>query len=365
LDPAGNSLDERKKPFVVLISGKEWWMRTEGVKPRQIAAGSAELEKLGIRIASGQKVFVGPDGAISATECGSSGDDLYVKEVSPALDPSPNLTAKPGAKARKYAPEAIEVFSNRNVPTFRNDLCFPLWLAFCSASYLHEGEAYSQPLIWNEFVAPEGSGKEFRILSKLKKQTGLSFPDEVRFENRGYSGIYDEASHSYVIQQLSAVQSYIEARYHVSDWEDGAGIVYPKKSSLEIYPIAKAGQNALEIPPAVRVLISVISLKTISTGIPVIRPTDLARVTDHRIPTAAGPLTYLTSNAFMAPGSEIAAKLVAARERRAEDLKLRGRQTSFRSFSRPFFLAILLLGLILPLAFLFKFRNKNTSNNKN
>lgn len=320
---------ERQKPFLVIISASKWWVRTQGIKPQIVSGDSLELQKLGISVAPGKKVRIGPDGGAAATECGSDGQILYLKKISFPKDISEGMVINSVTKGPKFASELIEIFGNRSVPSFGNDLCFPIWLAFCSPQYFQKREMHSPALIWQEFVPPSEEGDEFTVISRLRTQTGISFFEEVLFQNRGFFPSFDEPSGKYLIKELpNGPSSYLEARYSVSEWGMLGDMFYPKTSSFEIYPVPK-GQKAKTSNVAMRCSILVDLCKRSPVDVPVVIPTAIARVTDHRIKTAVGPLTYITTNnAYMPPNGAVAAKVTADYNRREHDIKLQ-RGTNF------------------------------------
>jgi hypothetical protein len=219
---------------------------------------------------------------------------------------------------------------------------------------------YSPPLIWEGFFPTASKGDEFSIISKRREQIGMPFMEEVQFINRGYSGFYDAASTKYLVQQLPGVKPYTEARFFVSSWGTLGDFAYPQVSYFEVYPMPK--QSAGALPSAViRVMVSVTSFTISTNEVPSILPTDLARVTDHRISTTAGPLTYLTTNLFIQPNSSTAIAAIKNFDRRSKDKN--EIEMPATKFDSALLRATICLAFFLPLIWIFIHNKKQQTKN--
>ncbi len=293
----GKKLDDRQKPFRAIVSGTTWWIRTKGIKPTILPADSEKLKQLfpGFQISGlgSRNVAIGPDGNTAFKEWGSTGGLLYVKAISNPTNYSEVSETNFAGKPTLVCSEYIDIYNNISAPVFTSDLCFPVWLAFCSSQYFQMEQMHAPPLIWDSFPPTDSQGNELTVTSKRKVEATVSFMEEVEFNNEGYSGFHDQESRKYVVQKSPG--AYLEARYFVLSWGKTGELTYPQTSCLEIYPRPR-GSDASRPPAWMSVMISVSSIKTSTNPVPVIVPTAFAQVTDHRIETEAGPLVYMTTN---------------------------------------------------------------------
>jgi hypothetical protein len=126
----------------------------------------------------------------------------------------------------------------------------------------------------------------------------------------------------------------------VSEWAREQAADYPRLSHLDFFSMAP--QKLIG-----RFSILVRSFAVSTAEVPTVKPTARARVTDDRIQTATGPLTYVTTNRFIQPGSKTAYKLVANFNRRVSEVN-NSHGHPGRS-GRPFMYVILGLGVLVPL----------------
>jgi len=198
-----------------------------------------------------------------------------------------------------FASEQVEIFQ-RSVPTRDTDLCFPVWLEFCSPSTFTNTESYSAPIIWMG-NPPRGSNDTFKVTAKPRHTEIGAFMEELTFVNPGFGPEYVNMNGGYSLKWFGPAGSheYVQARLYPHTWVSNRGTVFPASSYLDEFslPIGRPRQLVQ------RAVISVTSL-ALAQGEPFsIRPNGFVGVTDHRIMTRVGPLHYVTTNAFIRPGS--------------------------------------------------------------
>jgi len=287
---------QRQKSFEAIFSDDKWWIKTKVEKleePVNAPENGNIVYGPGGSKQSQKSIAVSPEGNRIAVESGFDGDSLYLRRIFSVRSNGDDM-GKVSSRYVGHASEAVEVF-RQSTPQFDDSMCFLVWLAFNSAGYLLSDEQLVPPLIW--LGAPNNSVDVFKVTSKPRCQKFACFFEEVLFENRGYFASYGSSSTDFDIKSRSSGLGYLAAKYQVSEWNTLGQVRYPKTAVLEFFSVPTRVRTNSWVNETQR--ISVSSFSRSERGVPAVTPTALTRVTDHRIETALGPLTYATTNRYI------------------------------------------------------------------
>ncbi len=347
-----NTTLEKRRHFVTLVSETNWWIKTLVIDPPKVLeADSPELAKLGAKIQPGQKAYMGPDGNLASSEWGYVTDTLYIKEEDRYHQDDPAMNHPRSSRHVGFVRERIEITTTR-LPTLDNDLCFPIWLAFCSRGSFPNGESYVPSLLWLGKPSSDGGSTHsvFKVTTKRRQINRNSFIEEALFQNQGYAPSYHH-NLQYTIKDAPGNKGCQEARYFVTTWTNVGNIEYPAKCCLELR--APKTQQIVQ-----QMTVTITSFIDSTASVPQISPTDRASVTDYRAQSRSGPLRYTSTNGYLTPTSWVASRIMSDSDRLLLAESTLSIRTSRFHPIRVVLLFMVALGPILMVLLLRKIQNR-------